>query len=142
MLFQQMNHHLIFMLHRHIEEKAGMSGYKSVVAPGEIILTLKNGNQEKVSPGLAVFSPASDAIPILVADVDTQSCGPQKNFTDKIQWYSEAGITESWIFYTKDHLIIVRRQGEDGFGKHKVFSESDMLNGLFPFFIENGISVT
>lgn len=135
MLFQQMNHHLIFMLNRHIDEYYKEHGFESVISPPELKLNTKNGTQS-VTPSLAVFGPGSRELPLLVADVDTQSCGPQKNFTDKINWYSEAGVRESWIFYTKDHLIIVRRQEENGFGKHKVYSESDMLvpDGLFPLF--------
>ena len=135
MLFQQMNHHLVYILNRHIEEKYKDRGYVSSVSPGEITLKTKNSS-EKVSPAMVVYGPDSSEVPVLVVDVDTQSCGPQKNFTDKINWYSEAGISESWIFYTKDHLIIVRRQEEDGFGKHKVYGESDMLvpDGLFPLF--------
>ena len=135
-MFAQMTHHLVFMLKRHIEEKYSNKGYK-VFAPADFSLLI-SGSQKKMTPAIAVFGPDSSEIPVLVADVDTQSCGPQKNFSDVIQTYASAGVSEYWIFYTKDHLIITRRKEENGFGKHKVFSESDLLvaEGLFPLFAE------
>jgi len=133
MHFQTINHHLILLLDRHVQSLYSERGYKSVISSEEISLTLPGGITKQVTPAMAVFGEKGNH-PVWIVDIDVQSCGRQISFTDRIELYSKAGIKEHWMIFTKDHIVVVRKNEGDGFGKPVVYGENDMLvkGGIFP----------
>ena len=130
MFYQTLNHHLILHLDRYIRsEYPNMS----VSSSEEITLTLPGGTAKKVTPAMAVFG-EDKTKPQWIIDIDVQSCGRQISFTDRIEIYSKAGIKEHWMIFTKDHIVVVRKNEGTGFGKPVVHGENDMLvnGGIFP----------
>ncbi|MDH5655564.1 MAG: hypothetical protein OEZ34_06620 [Spirochaetia bacterium] len=135
MLYQTLNHHLILMLKRFLDEKFSESGYQVVVNPENYHLNIKDGSSIPFKPALAVYGDDS-SMPLMLADLDLQACGRQEYFTEKIQQYENSSVKEHWLFYTKDHIVVVRRKENDQFLKPVIYEESELFRrgGLFPEF--------
>ena len=131
-MFARMNHHLVGMLQRHIQSNFAEQGYETKMSP-EIEMDHPDGRTLKINPAMAVYAKGSDK-PAMLVDVDIQACGRQEYFTERVQAYEAAQIPEHWLFFTKDHIIVVRRLGEDGYGKPKIHGEEELLvpGGIFP----------
>lgn len=127
MIYQTMTHHLILMLNRHLGERFSHMGYTSTIAE-EVRLELSGNERTQIKPSLAVFHNSSDQ-PVMIADVDLQACGRQEVFTEKINQYDRSSVKEHWLFYTKDHIIVVRRKEGNSFAKPIIFGESDLFTG-------------
>ncbi len=74
-----------------------------------------------------VFGPQGET-PLLIADVDSQACGPQESFSQRIRIYSESGVGEYWIIYPKDRIVVVRTgTPEGGFSKPTIYDEEGSI---------------
>jgi hypothetical protein len=124
---RQSGHHLIQTIHHILEEGLKGKGFISNPSPGRLHWTLSDGETAFTEPGLAVYGPRGGA-PLLIADVDLQACGPQESFSERIRIYSEGGVSEYWIIYPKDRIVVVRKgTPEGGFSKPTIFDEGESI---------------
>ena len=135
MHFSAVNHHLILMLQRYLNENVIDKGYKVLLNPESFSLSLPEEGRIEIKPAMAVIDLQTEE-PVLIADLDLQACGRQEYFTEKIQQYAKSRLKEHWLFYTKDHIIVVRKREGDVFSKPVIFEEAELLRrgGLFPSF--------